>query len=280
MFKIVYSFISNSLEWLGITLFHSFYSLSRESQVRVYFLSSSFLVSPTAFRKARGCYILGFFIRCYILFSALHSNFLDISWGQDEQESSPRTTELRWVESHPQKQGRWIRSSQCLSTSYFSLTGWEITWISSLFLSVFTPPSNKSSSSSWQLMKQNLLHPKWAIFPPLKLLPLLNSWPGRGFEVHQVGWVNQLAEVEGRTGFMWLQVRTGIWDRGSILSSAAENFTHLCEGIYKPLYLTFVKEKDNTPLLLQLPLSLEQGPSLAVLAVSSAINWPNLAWEL
>lgn len=164
-----------------------------------------------------------FFRRCYILFSALHSDFLDISLCRDEQESSSRTAQLRSVEGHPQKQGGWMRSSQSLSTSYSSLTGWKITWISSHFPPVFTPPSNKSSSSSWQLMKQNLLHPKWAIFSPLKFLPLLNSWPGRGFDVHQVGWVNQLAEVEGRTGFMWLQARTGIWGWGSVLSSAADN---------------------------------------------------------
>lgn len=173
-----------------------------------------------------------FFIRCYVLFSALHTEFLDISLGWDEQESSSRTAQLRSVEGHPQKQGEWTRSSQSLSTSCFSLTSWQITWISSHFLPVFTPPSNKSSSSSWQLMRQNPLHPKWAIFPPLKFLPALNSWPGWGVDVHQVGWVNQLAEVEGRTGFMWLQVRTGIWDWGSVLSSAAGNFTHLGEGIY------------------------------------------------
>lgn len=173
-----------------------------------------------------------FFVRCYILYFALHSNFLDSSLGRDEQESSSRTAQPRSLEGHPQKQGGRTRSSQSLSTSYFSLTSWKITWVSSHFLPVFTPPSNKSSSPSWQLMKQNLLHPNWTIFPPLKFLPLLNSWPGRGFDVHQVGWVNQLAEVEGRTGFMWLQVRTGIWDWGSVLSSAADNFTHLGEGIY------------------------------------------------
>lgn len=201
MFKNVYSSISNSLEWLGITSFHSFYSLGCESPIRVYFLSSPLLVFFTAFRK-EDLPVFYFFIRCYILHFVLHSAFLDISLGQDEQEGSSRTAQPRSAEGHPQKQGGWTGSSQSLSTSYFSQTSWKITWVLSHFLPVFTPPSNKSSSSSWQLMKQNPLHPKWAIFAPLKFLPLLSSWPGRGFDVHQVGWVNQLAEAEGRTGFV------------------------------------------------------------------------------
>lgn len=38
-------------------------------------------------------------------------------------------------------------------------------------------------------------------FSPLEISPCIESWPGRVFDVHQVGWVNQLAGVGGRTGY-------------------------------------------------------------------------------
>lgn len=93
-------------------------------------------------------------------------------------------------------------------------------------------------------------------FSPLEISPCVESWPGRVFDVHQVGWVNQLAGVGGRTGFMWLQVEAGIWDWGSVLSPLAD-FTHLGEHIYS--LSTPAKEEDHAPLLLLLPFSVGAG---------------------
>lgn len=89
-------------------------------------------------------------------------------------------------------------------------------------------------------------------FSPLEISPCIESWPGRVFDVHWVGWVNQLAGVGGRTGFMWPQVKAGIWGWGSVLSPLAD-FTQLGERIYS--LSTPAKEEDHTPLSVLLPFS-------------------------
>lgn len=166
-----------------------------------------------------------------MLFSALHSDFLDISLGQDELREGLQDCTAEISEGPPSK-ARQMNQVISVSVHLLLLPAWLENNMDFISLSSCLHSSFKQKQEFFLTADETKpTSSQVSYFSPLEISPCVESWPGRVFDVHWVGWVNQLAGAGGRTGFMWLQVKAGIWDWGSVLSPLAD-FTHLGEHIY------------------------------------------------